>query len=127
MRCGSFPGAELVLDGRADVQVGDHLSTRKLELSPDHLRELGRLTVAYSSLEHGVARVISALIDPSQDIVLMLARSVPFARSLQLLKAAARETLDPEDTLCEEILNTAREAESAANRRNQIIHSTWMY
>jgi hypothetical protein len=96
-------------------------------LSEEHLRELGRMAAAFSSLEYGVASTIVHLMDAEHEVGHIMVARVPFSRLLDLLAALARLRFKEETDHLERCIEVVEEAQQAATRRNAMVHSAWFF
>ncbi len=96
-------------------------------LSDEHLRELGRLTAAFSSLEYGVASTVMYFMKAEHSVGHIMVARVPFARLLDLLTALGRLRFQDDAEQLERCLSVVKAADDAASRRNAIVHSAGFF
>jgi hypothetical protein len=99
--------------------------------SPEHHRAVGRVVIAGSGIESVVANIAARLLlDPAKGIEQFAGR--PFKQVLDECRKLARRRLPAERSdiraasLQSNVLGWLDRAEQEANRRNPIVHATWL-
>src|SRR5207249_786022 len=112
---------------RSFAGVGGVMSEEALaaRLSDAHLRGIGRVTVAFGTLEFWAALGVWTLLGADRDTSQTITAELSFRARLNLLGALATQKLAPTDTLLVNIQQFVRDAGIAEDKRNQIAHSHW--
>jgi hypothetical protein len=100
--------------------------------SPEHQRAVGRVVIAGSGIESVVANIAARLLpDPARGIEQFAGR--PFSQVLEKCRKLARQRLPaersdniPAASLQSHVLDWLDRAKQEANRRNPIVHATWL-
>src|SRR5260370_42402816 len=101
-----------------------------MPFSDEHLRQIGRITVNFATLDFHLAFAIGALLTQDQDVAQMVAHELSFKQKLALLSSLVQHKLPASAKATSEC---ATDFETYLSRcaqleehRNQIAHSVWL-
>jgi hypothetical protein len=98
-----------------------------MPLNEDHLREIGRIAIAFNSLERRAQFAVQALMGDDTPVVVWQALTVgePFDRLTFRIRTLARIRLPYPDFLSD-LEAWIREAKKVQEERNRVLHTGWI-
>ncbi len=96
----------------------------KQPISDEYLRAIGRITVNFSILELRLAFCVGELVGSTQRIGQLVTARLAFPQLIALLNSLYQERVK-EDARREKFLRLLRKAETAAEKRNAVVHAAW--
>jgi len=99
-----------------------------LPLSEEHLTAIGRVTAYFSLLENIANVLIADLLGlQSEDDVVSVTAHMMFLGKIQLITTLASTRFDDNKELKDLINEIIKEMDEANQKRNKIVHATWIY
>ena len=107
-------------------QLTDLIRINKNNISDDHLKAIGMITVKFQKLEFSLKILLGFLLDihNRQRITNILTSGMPFKNILEVLSALSKEVKFHRISDLDLLIKKAKQVEEI---RNQIIHSLWTY
>jgi hypothetical protein len=95
-------------------------------ISDEHLKQLGRVTVNFQTVELFLVFVLSEVIGTEQVVGQMIASQLPFGRLCTLATALVAHRAGENDPLTKEFASVAEECLRLEQLRNQLMHSVYL-
>jgi len=102
------------------------VGTLTTDIGDAHFASLGRLTVQFALLEHGLARLIHAMLGADSVRATIVTADLPFKGRASVAAALYRQRILGSPNRVERMAKIIGAACKAEADRNTLIHSTWM-
>jgi hypothetical protein len=126
-RIGWRPSTEKRSDVRLTAVLADNID---MPLSDEFLKQLGRVTANFATLEFYLAFAVTGLIGPEQAIGQMITSEMSFKAKLALLNSLLKFKLSAQHKPvagCEaELIDLVRVITNIEGKRNHYMHSAWV-
>jgi hypothetical protein len=101
-----------------------------MPLSDEHLREIGRITINFATLDFHLAFAIGSLLTQDQAVAQMVAHELSFKQKLALFSSLVQHKLPASTKATAECAtdfeNYVSRCAQLEERRNQVAHSVWL-